>query len=171
MADINSIDFTQKDNNNIFSNNRPPIYISKSEYDLASLFVNPSSKTSFENRVFTDDKGIRQIGQMPTQFDEINTIDIPTANYDSDDVLYVNALTTVLDDLQHIFNTYNIDTRPLHQFYRRELGVYSSITKGKDFKLAKHVLIKKSEQRQAFRDDSKQKKSFFGKDDRPDDEW
>lgn len=159
MKDIDLPNFSQQ---NSYARSTPPIYFSKSEYDLASVIVNPASKTSYESVSFVNKNGQTEIGLSATLFDEVNTTDIPTSNFDEGAEAYANCVATTLNFLQDVAQIYGIDTRPTHQFLRRELAVFSSIRKAKDGALTKNILIKKSEQRQEFTDYTPRKKSFLG---------
>jgi hypothetical protein len=163
-------DFTQKQRPNIQT---PPFYFGKSEYDLQSIIVNPASKTSFESTQVTNKDGSVEIGLVPTTFDEVNTTDLPTANFDEKDVAYAGMIATILDFYQFVAKEYNIDTRASHQLLRRELSLMASITKGRDFTLGKHILVKRTAQRQEYTDHTQRKKGIFGmgKEDNLRDEW
>lgn len=143
----------------------------KSEEELYTDFLKPSTQTSLRLMKGVDEDNKIKTGYGYSGFDETNTSDLTTANLRDDlevGARYINHCNILLSDLETLFVVHGIDTRPSHRLILNQRAQYTSLSKSINGKLLEALTVqrietfKRQEDYQAMRN-TEQKKGFLNK--------
>jgi|GEM_PF-2007264 len=143
----------------------------KSEEEMYTDFLRPSTQTSLRLMKGVDESNREKTGYGYSGFDETNTSDLTTANLKDDirvGAKYINHCNMLLSDLETLFVVHGIDTRPSHRLILNQRAQYTSLSKGINGKLLEALTVRTiktyNRQEDFHKHQSEQnKESFFNK--------